>query len=394
MGTNTLISNTSGNGNAAFGTNAGESITTGNSNIFIGINAGYHSLQKPDAVNSIAIGNNAYTTKDNQVVIGNPNTTETLLNGNLNFTGNLMHNGTEFNLGDSSDWVNDSQNNLSYTAGSVNIGTTTPDVSAKLDVTSATQGFLPPRMTTTQRNAITTPAVGLQIYNTTTNCLNFYTPNGWYEVCGTPIAATSTSPCNGVTSITDVDNNIYNTVEIGTQCWMKENLKTTTFNSYDAIDYIDDNTDWANLTTGAYCLYNNDWDNFETYGVLYNWYAVNDSLGLCPTGWHVPSYNDWTTLESYLGGSSVAGGKLKEAGAAHWASPNISDNSSGWTGLPGGFRYIYGLFSSINTIGEWWSSTEMSTTNSFFLQLGNGNATSTLSNFDQRYGMSVRCVKD
>ena len=123
--------------------------------------------------------------------------------------------------------------------------------------------------------------------------------------------------------VQDIDGNNYLTVTIGTQIWMAENLRTTKYNDGTAIPLVTDNTTWANLTTPAYCWYNNDAKtNGSTYGALYNWYSVNTKK-LCPTGWHVPNDTEWTTLTTYLGGTAVAGGKLKETGTAHWYSPNF-----------------------------------------------------------------------
>jgi len=134
---------------------------------------------------------------------------------------------------------------------------------------------------------------------------------------------------------TDYDGNVYHTVTIGTQIWMVENLKTTHYRNGDPIPNVPDNTQWSNLTTSAYCNYNNDANNAKTYGLLYNWYAAINSLNICPVGWHVPSANEWKKLETYMGGVGVAGGKMKEAGTTHWISPNTkAGNSSGFSGLP------------------------------------------------------------
>src|SRR5690606_33259564 len=119
----------------------------------------------------------------------------------------------------------------------------------------------------------------------------------------------------------------------------------------DVIPQVTDPTIWGNLTTGAWCYYNNDPANEIIYGKLYNWYAVNDPRGLAPVGWHIPSDSEWTILTDYLGGFEVAGGKMKETGTTHWANPNIgADNSSGFTGLPGGYRAYNSA--EFNTIGN------------------------------------------
>jgi len=159
-------------------------------------------------------------------------------------------------------------------------------------------------------------------------------------------------------SITDKDGNVYTSVTIGSQVWMVENLKTTKYNDGTAIPNVTDNTAWAHLTTGAYCWYNNDISNKTSYGALYNWYTVNTGK-LCPTGWHVPSGAEWTTLVDYLGGWEINGGKLKEAGTTHWQSPNLgATNETGFTGLPGSDRsYNDGLFTDMGRFGFWWSIT-------------------------------------
>jgi uncharacterized protein (TIGR02145 family) len=126
----------------------------------------------------------------------------------------------------------------------------------------------------------------------------------------------------------DIDGNYYTTVKIGTQVWIAENLRTTKYSNGTPIPYIEDNKTWSGLTlgvvkTGAYCWYNNDSAKYKNiYGALYNWYAIIDSNGLCPDDWHVPTDGEWAILENYLGGNSVAGGKMKETGLEHWISPN------------------------------------------------------------------------
>ena len=160
-------------------------------------------------------------------------------------------------------------------------------------------------------------------------------------------------------TVIDVDSNVYKTVTIGTQIWITENLKTTKFNDSIAIPLVTNSTEWSDLTSPGYCWFDNDEASYKaTYGALYNWYSVNTEK-LCPTGWHVPTDSEWKTLTDYLGGESVAGGKLKEAGTTHWASPNTgATNESGFTALPGGLRYLGGTFYDIGFIAYWWSSTE------------------------------------
>ncbi len=257
----------------------------------------------------------------------------------------------------------------------VGIGTTTPAASAQLDVSSTTKGFLPPRMDSTQRKAIVSPATGLIIYNTSTNRLDVKNSSAWVSI--SPAAATLP------------------TIQIGTQQWMRKNLDVAFYRNGDPIPQVTDPAAWAGLTTGAWCYYNNDPIQGNKYGKLYNWYAVNDPRGLAPQGWHIPSDAEWTALENTLGGSSVAGGKMKEPGTANWTSPNTgADNSSGWAGLPGGARYSQGAFNENLTTGGFWSSTENSTTYAWyrFLVYNNGGL-GKFGNFKQG-GLFVRCLRD
>ena len=206
-------------------------------------------------------------------------------------------------------------------------------------------------------------------------------------------------------TVTDIDGNIYNTVTIGTQVWMKENLKTTRYNDGTEIPNITDNTAWAALTTGAYSDYNNTPSNSTTYGRLYNWYAAdnnaatkmasNGGKNVCPTGWHMPADAEWTTLTTFLGGESVAGGKLKESGTSHWNSPNTgATNESGFTALPGGFHNDDGTYYNISYSGTWWSPTENSATNAWNRYM-NDKYISVDRNYDsKKFGFSIRCLRD
>jgi uncharacterized protein (TIGR02145 family) len=170
--------------------------------------------------------------------------------------------------------------------------------------------------------------------------------------------------------VKDIDNNKYDIITIGTQTWMAENLKTTRYNDGTLIPLITDNTPWGNASTNkspGYCWYNNVPANLIAYGALYNWYAINTASNgnknVCPTGWHVPTDGEWTTLTNALGGTGVAGGKMKEAGLAHWVTPNTgATNESGFAGLPGGYRKGDGTFVNVGSYGYWWSSTEDYTT--------------------------------
>lgn len=182
---------------------------------------------------------------------------------------------------------------------------------------------------------------------------------------------------------------------------MKENLKTTKYGNGDQILNITDNTGWISQTEGAYCWYNNDSSKFKNaYGALYNWYAVDDARKLCPAGWHTPTNAEWTTLTTYLGGEDVAGGKLKETGTTHWSSQSPgTDNSSGFTALPSGYRYTDGTFngignSGIGSNGNWWSSSEILTTYAHVRFMhANFNSVSRYY-IEKNVGYSVRCIKD
>jgi uncharacterized protein (TIGR02145 family) len=204
-----------------------------------------------------------------------------------------------------------------------------------------------------------------------------------------------------VIDLIDLDGNIYKTVTIGTQVWMAENLKTTKYSNGDQIPNETDGIQWLNLSTGAYCWYNNNEATYKnTYGALYNWYAVQDSRNLCPTNWHVPSDFEWTILTTYLGGESVAGGKLKETGTNHWQSPNAgATNETGFTALAGGYRYYemtggYTLFYGFGGYGCWWSITEYSSNWVWYLTIFYNSSNASRSNDWKSDGFSVRCLKD
>lgn len=208
-------------------------------------------------------------------------------------------------------------------------------------------------------------------------------------------------------NITDVEGNSYKTVFIGTQTWMAENLKTSKYNDGTNIPNITDNSGWWDNTTGAWVYYNDGFSNITKYGKLYNWYAVssttNGSKNICPTGWHVPTDDEWTLLINYLGGNEVAGGKMKEAGTKSWAAPNAyATNTSLFTGLPGGHRHYTGDFGGDDS-GYWWSSTEYDDQAAWFYSLMNlyGNVIRSYDNGDgsrnydsKSFGYSVRCLKD
>ena len=197
------------------------------------------------------------------------------------------------------------------------------------------------------------------------------------------------------TIVSDVDGNVYQTVTICNQTWTKTNLNVTKYRNGDVIPQVQDATQWASLTTGAWCYYNNDPANGSIYGKLYNWHAVKDPRGLAPVGYHIPTDGEWTSLTTCLGGESVAGGKMKEAGTTHWTSPNTgATNESGFTGLPGGYRNDIGTFYSIISFGYWWSSSERDATDAYDHNLDYSEVVADRDNDDKREGYSVRCLKD
>jgi uncharacterized protein (TIGR02145 family) len=195
------------------------------------------------------------------------------------------------------------------------------------------------------------------------------------------------------------DGQIYKTVMIGPQCWFKENLRTSKYKDGIAIPLVTDITAWSELSTPGYCYYNNDSASYKnTYGGLYNWFAVNTG-NLCPTGWHVPDTIEWNTLGNYLGGRGGlfdAGGKMKEAYSKHWPYPNTgATNSSGFTALPGGIRNSYdGKFFGLGGIGDWWSATEGDAATAWDCIQGSNGPGANLNNDGKANGFSVRCIKD
>jgi uncharacterized protein (TIGR02145 family) len=264
----------------------------------------------------------------------------------------------------------------------INAGGSAPDNSAMLDVNSDSKGFLPPRMTTIQRNEITAPAEGLVIYNTDEETINFFNGTTWSLLSSVVCGQTFRDPR---------DAKIYPTVQIGTQCWMAKNLNAGTRINGSMEQTNNNPTPFIE----KYC-YDNSEANCEVYGGLYQWdemmqySSTPGKQGICPTGWHLPTDAEWTTLTTYLGGESVAGGKMKETGTTHWFSPNTgATNSSGFTGLPGGSRETDGGFYDLSWYGDFWSSSQNSAANlnclSRFISLFNK---------EKAKGLSVRCIRD
>jgi len=195
--------------------------------------------------------------------------------------------------------------------------------------------------------------------------------------------------------VSDIDGNEYATVLIGNQVWMAENLKAARFSDGSEIPNVTDNVAW-DLLTPAWCNYNNNLAYDSLYGKLYNWFTTVDPRNVCPTGWHVPSDEEWTILYDFLGGLWVSGGKMKSVSG--WNPPNPPNtgttNESGFSGLPGGHRNEFAEFDMIGDDGSWWSSTEANLNLAWSNRLNyNYNAGSRI-NAAKTYGRSIRCLKD
>ncbi len=279
----------------------------------------------------------------------------------------------------------------------IGINQPNPDNSAVLDLTSTELGLLIPRMTTAQRDAINVSGSpnSVMIFNTTTKCFEFYYDGSWYELG----CATETFTCG--TSFTDTrDGQVYNSVQIGSQCWMAENL------NYDQSAF---GNDWC---------YDGDCTTYDsTYGRLYDWAAAmqgaassnsnpSEVQGVCPSGWHLPSDNEWCELENTVeadtdpdcnltgGRGTNTGGDMKETGTTNWDAPNTgATNLSGFTGLPGGWGTTPGSPVNIGITGYWWSTTENGS-EAWYRRLDYSSATSIRFDPQKTEGFSVRCLKD
>jgi uncharacterized protein (TIGR02145 family) len=206
---------------------------------------------------------------------------------------------------------------------------------------------------------------------------------------------------DSVPAITDIDGNNYPIVTICDQEWTAKNLEVSHYRNGDTIPQVQDPTAWANLTTGAWCYYQNNTANGTVYGKLYNWYAVNDPRGLAPLGWHIPTNAEWTTLiDTCLEGSSVAGSKIKTmgtllAGTGLWGgTANTSTNSSGFSGVPAGYCFTNGTFANLNAAAFWWSATQSSTSNAWYREVDQETDEVSSSNYSKKLGISARCIKD
>jgi len=285
----------------------------------------------------------------------------------------------------------------------------TPDPSALLELRSTERGFLITRLTTPQRNAIQNPAEALLIFNVTTKCLEIFV-EGWHSVW-----------CEGDTAficgnaVYDIEGNVYNTVQIGNQCWFTENLKTTKYKNNSQITQIPDNLTWSTTATEGYCWFDNNINN-KPNGALYNWYVIQDLRGICPEGWHVPTHNDWLTMTSFLSSSSIYWCGTTNQIAKSLA--NYSDwpysasicvignpeayysNASGFTAKPVGTRNKNGQYEAKANSTQWWSSTISVSCGGTAAEIRHLWETSKIlhaNSYDchnKNYGFSVRCVKN
>lgn len=296
---------------------------------------------------------------------------------------------------------------------SINADGSQPDPRTMLDVKSTSKGVLLPRLTEFQRDALYKDVPeGMLILNTTSKKFEVFFDGFWYSL-------SMSEGVEALEPLTDIDGNTYNIVKIGEQVWMAENLRTTKYNDDTSIPTGHSDDDWEILTTGAYAIYphtsieglNSDAEVLEAYGALYNWYAVNDARGLCPTGWHIPNNAECTTLSDFIGGSNI-GNKLKSCRQV--SSPLGGDcatndhprwdanetyygtNDFGFAALPGGSRDLWGGYSSsqIGVSGAWWSLTAFDDTYAYRFGLSYNSGDLTNSWTQKTHGFSIRCIKD
>lgn len=299
----------------------------------------------------------------------------------------------------------------SYSQVIISNDNSSPEGCAILEIKSGNKGFQPPRLALVSADAATpvyAPTPGLIIYNTASSgtspnqvCPGLYSWNGsrWVRfddhiICGYPPLPDN---CNPAGTMQDIDGNLYTTIVIGNQEWMAENLKVTKYRDGTVIPNINDYMAWFSLTTGAFSWYDTNTANASVYGALYNWQAVyHDNLyDLCPKGWHVPSNSEWTELIDFLGGLSVAGGKLKETGTSHWQSPNAGAvNSTCFSALPAGWRQNSGDFINLIQGSRYWTSSAMGYGDAWYHGLSYDQGSSTKAGAQNNAGYSVRCIKD
>lgn len=193
--------------------------------------------------------------------------------------------------------------------------------------------------------------------------------------------------------VKDIDGNVYKAVKIGSRVWLAENLKVSRYRNGDKIANAAASESWKIAKEGAWCYYDNDSSRAVIFGKLYNWYALNDSRGLCPAGWRVPANDDWQALINHFGGMRNAGGKMKAQRL--WAPPNEgADDAAGFAALPSGVRYYTGNFMNIHHFCGMWSSSEGNDDFGYMVYLDKGNTKAVLQFYGKKNGFACRCVKD
>ena len=212
------------------------------------------------------------------------------------------------------------------------------------------------------------------------------------------IVLPNASNANAQGTMTDCDNNLYQTVVIGNQEWMAENMRATCYSNGDEIPNVTNGSEWGSLQSGGWCYYDNDSQYDAPYGKLYNAFALQDSRELCPTGWHAPNLEEWQELIDYLGGTSTAGGAMKQAGTQYWNTPNTgATNSSGFNGLPASTRGNSGTFGTggagIGYFNRYWATTGGGQ-NIETVTLTSSSSGATTGTVDDNIGLSIRCIKD
>jgi uncharacterized protein (TIGR02145 family) len=246
-----------------------------------------------------------------------------------------------------------------------------------------------------------------ELYPGTTYYVRAYAINSVNTAYGDQVHFTTShdnfgSPCPGNPTVTDIDGNTYQTVQIGGQCWMRKNLKTTKYRDGTSIDYPGSNNSmWETNTTGAYAWHNNNISNKEFLGALYNWHAVNNSAGLCPNGWHVPTFTEFETLVNNLGGTSNAGGKMKSTRTEpdpfpFWNTPNLgATNESGYTAYSAGYRHTIGAYDNLGILTYFWTSTEDTyPTVAYYFQLHQNSSSASNYYVNKNFGLTIRCLKN
>ena len=290
------------------------------------------------------------------------------------------------------------------TTSSTTSSTTTTTTTASPTTTTTTTIPVIPTTTTTTTGEITTTTTTTAVTPTTTTTTIVPTTTT------TTVAPTTTTTSSTTSSTTTTTTTCCQLVDvtIGSQIWTACNATVTTYSDNTPIPQVSDPAVWQNLTTGAWCYYNNDPANECIYGKLYNWYAVagiynaaslaNPALRkqFAPVGYHVPTQTEFNTLISTLGGGGIAGQALKEVGTAHWNMSSGATNSSGFTGLPGGNRTpdTFGTFGYLGQNGNWWSVTNSGSTDAFYLILFQNNNNASVFSFSRKYGRSVRLIKN